>query len=169
MRPWVSAVSKFVDVLLACRRAKKQMVSHTGQEGFNSLGRDKGSRRLVLRTTSSPQGYSQAAVPLLTFFLTQASSSDLVSKQTERAKAKKNRLKCLLHVSVLRIQQGGSSSSKSFSDSSVQVLGHSSQGHQVLSRGSALSLLRKAERKSMGRGLDNFGNVYRHVKMPLRI
>lgn len=147
------------------------MVSHIGQKGFNSLGRDRGSRRLVLRTTSSPQCYSQAAVPLLTFFLTQASSSDLVSKETERAKAKKNRLKCLLHVSVLRIQQGGSSSSssKSFSDSSVQVLGHSSQGHQVRSSGSALSLLRKAERKSMGRGLDNFGNVYRHVKMPLRI
>lgn len=42
-------------------------------------------------------------------------------------------------------------------------------GAPIVSSGFALSLLRKAERKSMGSGLDNFGNVYCHVKIPLRI
>lgn len=134
------------------------MASWIGQEEFNSLGRDGVS---ALQTTSSAKCCSQVAAPLLPFPDT-GEQFWPPTKETKKGKARKERLKHLLNP-VLR-------SNENFSQSPMQVLGHSSQGDRVSSVALHLSLWERQQENTWEMVwilLDNFSSVYCHIKSPL--
>lgn len=104
------------------------------QEGFNSLGRDGGSRTSWPRGQCPFAGATAKWQRLRSPFPTQRSPSDLPSWETKKGQAKKRGSSSCwmsLHWEV---------SSESFPHGHTWVLGHSPHGDPAVSGGSALNL-----------------------------
>lgn len=135
----------------------KQMVSWIGQEEFNSLGSD---GVWALRTMCC-----QVAAPLLSYSLSQGSSSDLAAKETKNRQGQKGEAQAPAELFVLR------SRDESFPQRLRQILGHSSLGDQVSSGALHLCLWERQQGNTwevVRIFLDNFSGVYCHVKMSPR-